>query len=255
MIKEQAGIAAESWREVQPGFVVKLSDNIVRNANYVAGKGDKVDVYTVSLVRRITQRESHIEWLFFRLEENDHPLWLLAKIIDQKVTLAVLAEPQDLISGNRQELINRQEYWLFQEPNDPDHIVYDELDFATEIYWVIDNPNGSPNTKDITYRMKEQGVLYGLATHIPPLFTAEPVVGVVIEYSTEDDPDNPEVVIMEIGGEEGEYGGKITVLFGAPILSVDVQVSSPTGKSVVKIEPQVVEREGFFSSLKKKLGL
>jgi hypothetical protein len=46
----------------------------------------------------------------------------------------------------------------------------------------------------------------------------------VVEYSTTDKTDNPEMLILELGGEDGQQGGYIMMMLGCSVNAADVRV-------------------------------
>jgi hypothetical protein len=237
---------AEFWRQITPGSTITLTDRQALADSMEKGAGVKGMDYLVQYITRIVQRESFVEWLFIRLEDPEQPIWLMVKIVDENLKLVVLFEPDEFRPGDRQDLIKREDYWLFQEPEDVHHIVYDELEFASDIPWIVAIPGShGDETKEIIYRMKEQGVLYGMTTHLPPQTGLENVMGVVVEYITEDDEDNPELIILEIGGEHKNTGGMISVMFGVAVSPSDVEVLNLLPDRV-----EVVEKPSVWSKIK-----
>lgn len=220
---------------------------------YSSGEASGENIYSIALVRKIVQKETDHEWMFFQLQESATPLWLMVKITPESVGFSLLSESDELRSGTRKEFIERQEFWLFNEPNDPESLILEELDFASEIFWVVENSDTEVQGREILYRMHEQGILYGLVTHTPTQFPLEPVMGIVVEYTTEEDPDNSDLVVLEIGGEEGQEGGHITVMFGSPVLPDDLFLGTTDGKSMKPVG-NVRERkseDGWLAKLKR----
>ncbi len=211
----------EFWRSIRPGSSISLTDRLAIEDSMERDEGVKGRDYVIERIRDIHQDENFAQWLMFKLDNPDQELWLMAKIVDQHVKLLVYYEPEEFHPGDRKDLLNRGDYWLFDEPDNPDDFFPDELNYTNEIVWTIEIDTVD---HDVAYRMKGQRVLYGLSTHRPKMEGLEGAMTAVVEYTTKDDKKNPELLILEMGGETGNRGGFITAMFGIEIGFSEIEV-------------------------------
>ncbi len=212
---------AEFWRSIRPGSTISLTDKLAIEDSLSRSKGFKGRDYIVEQVRTIRQEDDFAQWLMFKLEDADQQIWLMAKIVDQHVGLLVYYEPDEFKPADRTDLVARGDYWLFQEPSDPNDFFANELNYSREIVWGIDVDG---KERDVQYQMKGQRVLYGICTHNPAMVGLEGAMMAVVEYQTHDDDENPELLVLELGGEDNDRGGLISVMFGNTINFSEVEV-------------------------------
>lgn len=211
----------EFWRSILPGSTISLTDKLAIEDSIERTEGVKGRDYVIEKIRDIRQDESFAQWLMYKLQDPDQELWLMAKIVDQHVKLLVYYEPAEFEQGDRKDLLDRGDYWLFDEPPDPKDFFPDDLNYTDEIVWAVEK---SGVEQDVVYTMKGQRVLYGLSRHRPIMKGLEEAMTAVVEYETEDDEDNPELLVLEIGGETGNRGGFVNVMFGIEIGFSEVEV-------------------------------
>lgn len=213
------------WRSIKPGDIVQLSDLRTIEISRKAGKGmDGLD-YAVSSILRIKQENDLVEWRFFELEvseeEERESLSLVAKIVDDKVSIAAL-EPLGIEPGSREELLDREMLFLFQPPEDEDDFDPDDLKFSAELI--------PEDEASFGWFQKPQGELYGEADYIPPRSGIDKQAATVVEYGArawrpaqdadwqdkEDQNEFDEVYIVERGtdGSYVEFFGSWLLSFG-----------------------------------------
>ncbi|MDP8239519.1 MAG: hypothetical protein P9X24_10555 [Candidatus Hatepunaea meridiana] len=213
------------WREIHPGSTITLTDEQSISDSMERGEGIKGRDYIVESVWKIRQEDGFAEWLLFNLDDEDQEIWLVVKIVDQNVGIFVYYEPDEFAAGNRRDVIERGDLWLFNEPDDVDNFRFDELKFVREILWTVDiEDDGDVKEKEILYQLKGQGVLYGSCRHDPIQPGLERIMATVIEYDTSEDYENPELMILELGGEKGDEGGLISLMVGSNINMSEVEV-------------------------------
>ena len=226
--------APDHWREIRPGSTITLSDQQAIADSIEQGEGVRGRDYLVNTVWRIRQDESLVEWLLFKLDDDEQEIYIVVKIVDRDLNLFVYFEPNEFQPGNRRDTIERGDTWLFEEPDDVDDFRFDDLKFVREIVWTIEiEDNGGVQDKDVSYRMKGQGVLYGTCTHDPAQADLERMMAAIIEYSSESDYENPELMLLELGGERGEDGGLISLMIGCSINKSEVDVLKAQPDAVV----------------------
>ena len=224
----QAGSTAAFWRALGRGSVVTLSDAQTREDSIKEGRGDQPLSFTVQEIRTITETSGLAVWRLFHLTEVKEEVWLLAKVVGQEVDLrAYFAVPAEQFQpGNRRDMVERNNLWLFQQPADPNHFTYNELEYTTTIEAPAEN--GQP----VSYRMKPQGTLHGLLRTDPPGEEGDNDFTSVVEYQA--DPlgasENPELLLLEVGNADNADGGLITLWQGVALAPGEIDVlPSPHG--------------------------
>jgi len=211
----------EFWRELKPGSTISLTDAQALDDSMQSGQGVSARDYVVRERRSIKQLEGPLEWQLFDVEDGEGRLWFLVKIVDTDIALRVYFEAEGFEPGTRAELIDREMSWLFQEPEDPDGFRCNELAYAEEI---IQDIEVDGEEKEIRFRIKPQGELHGACTHLPQQSWPQVMMATVVEYATQQACENPELLLLELGGEEGEDGGVITLLLGCGLRLSEVDV-------------------------------
>jgi len=232
------------WREIIPGSTITLTDEQSIADSIEQGKGVNAQDYIVESILTIRQDNGLAEWLLFNLGDDDQEMYLTAKIVDQHVDLLVYFEPDEFPPGNRADIINRDDMWLFEEPDDVNDFSFDELEFTKEITWINETTdNGNTIEKEILFKIKGQGIQYGICTHQPFKTGLNRVMASVIEYSTDIDYENPDIMVLELGGEKGDEGGLISMLIGCRINLTEVDVlKSRIEQEIVRKKPKLWEK-------------
>jgi hypothetical protein len=146
----------------------------------------------------------------------------MAKIVDSSVDLRTYYVPDEFHHGNRRDILDRGDLWLFQQPSDVNNYAPSDLEFTTEISY---NGEVSGQQMEIEYSEKGQGALYGEMTTKPAQSGFEHgIFAAIVEYQAEQSCDNPELLLLELGGENDQSGGLITLMLGSPISQSDVTV-------------------------------
>jgi hypothetical protein len=215
------------WQSLRIGAIVTLSDELaMKDALEKTGKAEGV-AYVVQGIRRVQEARGLGQWVMLQLqgsrsEFQDQHLWFVAKVVGDKLSLLVYEPVKDLAPGNRKDYIDRGLLWAFQKPDDPDPIVYTRLRYTMDILRDVDAPGGRIQVR---YVQKAQGELQGtcVAEAVVGGATA-PLVATVVEYVTDQECDNPELMLVEIGSD-GPEGGSITLMEGGPIPMAEVDVT------------------------------
>jgi len=213
----------EFWQEIAPGSIITLKDEQTIEDSMKKNLGAKPIDYIVSKVRRIEEQDGMVQWTLCLLKDPDQRIWFMAKSVDRNIDFRAYYEPDEFRPGNRRDMVENGNLWLFQEPRDVNNYKLSELEFTTAIDRETE-VHGS--TRQVSYEQKSQGVLYGSMTSDPAetgfergVFTA------VAEYVTGDSAvQNPELLLLEMGGEAGSNGGLINLLLGASLTATDFEV-------------------------------
>lgn len=204
----------ESLSRLKVGDIISLSDAVTANQSVKAGKGFSID-YTIEKVVRV--KNELAEWIFYQLKESELKICLMAKIVDDQIDIRVYQEVQDFLKGNRKDRIDQGDFWLFQEPADPDNFRYLELKYSAVLVQNLGNAN-----LEFVQKMPEMD---GICTEDPkPSGQDFELLATIAEYSASSKCDNPERMILEIGSAENEEGGLIVLLEGRNIAPSEVTV-------------------------------
>jgi hypothetical protein len=192
------------WQAIRPGDIVTLKDRETlellmeeKRPNFARG----LDL-TVKIVRRITEQRELMHWVLCEFEQvhlqgEDQTWYLLVKVVDEAFDLRVLFVPADFQPGSRAELLDAGARWLFKPPADENNFRPGELEWTEEIDQTLDDG------QTLLYRQKPQGLLFGTLVEEPkPSGLKEPQFVSILEYQANRDCENPELVLLEIGGVE-----------------------------------------------------
>ncbi len=226
-----AGVNATSafWCNLPLGSVVSLSDPQALADSEKGGSGRIARECTVEEIRTINEMHGLATWKLFRLYDVLQELWLMVKLVDEHLDLRIYYQlPDDEFKpGNRREMIDCGMRWLFQQPANPDHFRYQELAYTA----VIEGP-GEAGQPPVQFDMKDQGELHGtmLSTSAQNP-NGERCFVTLVEYQANRNCENPELLILEIGGvspggnaPDSDDGGLIVLLQGAPIAADEIKV-------------------------------
>lgn len=211
----------EYWEQLKPGSIVTLSDEQAIKESMEAGNGPRGIDYTTKSVITVKEMDGLAQWLLFELEGTDQDLWLMAKIVDQDIALRVYYEPEEFEVGDRGDALDRGDYWLFQEPEDPDNFEPTDLSYTTEIQQSMETQAGE---RDVIFRRKSQGEMHGTCSCEPKMAGIDEMFATVVEYSGPEDYENPEVLLLETGKQDNPNGGCIRLMLGADITPADVDI-------------------------------
>ncbi len=217
----------EFWMDLGLGSVITLQDPQAVEDMIRRGQGAFAQQCEVDKIFRIREREGLAEWHMFHLNEPTQELWLMAKIVGRNMDLRVYYQPPEdqFMPGNRRQLVERGDAWLFHEPARGFH--WNDLEYFPEITQNLQLGDGS--VVRVPYHLKPQGVLHGSVRITPEEYgIRNPLLTTIAEYrcafpqpsAAEYHPDipvieNPELLILEIGDDE--EGGRITLSLGADI--------------------------------------
>lgn len=160
------------------------------------------------LVTRVTHvREANgvCEWFIYG---TDSALNVVVTRVDGNDYYRVMFEVAGLPEGDRADWIESGNHWLFLEPSSDEYVDRD-LVYTEEIL-----------NQDICYKQKR-----------PSLFgECDGVFAVIHEWlavpGANSSPENPEIIVVEVGNVNDPRGGFITFLQGASIAEGDIEFMS-----------------------------
>ncbi len=211
----------DSWRKIKKQTVIVLKDEQAILDSMEAGKGVDGLEYIVTEVQKIKEQNGSCEWIILYLDNpKDDSVKLVVKIVDDEIDLKVYFEDKDSFTpGNREDVIDRGDFWLFKEPKDVEDFKLEELEYSSEIDWNFEEEG------DVIFSLKSQGILFGEEYNK----SSREVFATCAEYQSEVDCCNPELFVFEVEevnskGKLGEKGGYIQYWFGCPISENDLEV-------------------------------
>lgn len=213
------------WRAIKPDSTLTLTDDQALRES-VDGED-----YLVKQVIKIREKDRVCEWILFELEgQGDTPdTVLMAKLVDKEVEIRVFFESESFGSGNRNDMIDQDNLFLFQLPEDPDDFTCEELEYAKHIGWDFADGEASDAEGEIhvDYNVKI-GEMQGDVSYDPYESGQGELLATVVEFDTGDETTCPELLILEIGHPDNEEGGLIRLLFGNNIKPTEVDVLAVT---------------------------
>ncbi len=210
------------WEDIGPGSVVVLSDEQALVEAVRQGlDGEGGLNYDVKRVLKLRELNGLAEWILLKLEGADE-VWFMVKIAGSEVDLRIYFEVPEFQAGNRADMIENEIYWLFEDPGPDWQSTYNGLRFADAI--TMDQGESDRSSVSIHYLPKLFGVLYAACNELPRLPDIETYPAVVVEYQTTDATDNPEMLVLELGGADDPKGGFIMMMLGSPVSPSDVKV-------------------------------
>ncbi len=216
------------WEQVKPGSVVVLSDaQALLEALRQGLDGEGGLNYEVQRILTLKELNDLAAWILLRLKGADE-VWLMVKSVGTEIDLRVYFEVPEFQPGDRADMIDSGMYWLFEDPGPDWKSDYDALRFADAI--TMDQGESEQKAVSICYRQKQPGPLFA-GCREQPAPGRDTYPAAVVEYQTDQVTDNPEMLILEQGGETGQRGGYITLMLGSPVAASDVKVFTDPPKS------------------------
>ena len=203
--------------KISIGDTIYLSDKITLKKS-ITESGMQTSVVTEVKSSQHLTVEDVGSWDLYELASEFGPLYLLYKTIDNETDVRIY-ELQDFVNGNRQDLLKKDMYWLFNKPADPDNFSGNEsnhlkaLTFVEEIY-------NEENGKRTTWVKKPQRLLNGLSNYS----YMDDQVTSLVEYISQEPTDYSELLILEDG--DTKYGGYVRLFKGYPINQAEVEIFS-----------------------------
>lgn len=215
----------DSWRRLKPDSTVTLRDEQTIQEMLEQGDGDLSQGrdYFVKSVITIREMNEAAEWILFELDapRDDDSIWLVVKVADKDLALSVYFAAEEFEPGNRKELIDREFFWLFEEPGNPDDFRFVELAYASRLRLPV---MVGEEEREAEFRKLGGMEFHGKVEFTPPREGMSGMMATVAEYDTSENVPNPRLLVFEIGRPDNEYGGNVTFLQGANIRTSEVDV-------------------------------
>ncbi len=218
-------MSPDSWRKLRLKSTVTLRDEQTIQEMLDAGDAD-VSVgrdYFVDSIISVREMSGAAQWLRLELDSvrEDDRIWLGVKIAGDELTLSVFFSADGMDPGNRRDMLEREFYWLFEEPKDPDKFRHAELAYANRLQLPV---MVGDEEREVDFDKLGGIEHHGKVLFHPPQEGMSEMMATVVEYQTTADVPNSRIQIIEIGRPENEYGGNIEFLQGTDIRTPEVDV-------------------------------
>lgn len=208
------------WRSIPVGSTISLTDEAAIEEAMRIGEGVKGLDYQVKQAEVIRDEDKHGEWWFYFLEgHKTENLWLLVKMVGGDIIPIVYFEVEEFPPTLRQRLIADGQTWLFEhvtDDNEPHAPV-----FCRDIYQVVE---ADGQEVEAQYRCKPQGTVYGRYSRVPAETGMNDVFIAFAEYEADETFDDPELLVIEKGGEHDPSGGLVSLFVGGITIFNDIEV-------------------------------
>lgn len=217
LAKEEPGY----WRSLPVGSTVSLTDEAAIEEAMRIGVGVSGLDYEVKLAEVARDMGKNAEWWFYYLEgHKTENLWLMVKIVGADIIPVVYFEVEDFPPTLRSRLVSNGQVWLFEkgevggEPHAPV--------FAPDIFQNLEDDDG--DEYEVHYRQKPQGTVYGRYSRVPSETDLSEVFIAFSEYEADESFENPELLVIEKGGEDDPAGGLVSLYVGGVTIFNDIEI-------------------------------
>lgn len=211
----------ESWKRLEPGAFVTLSDQQAIEDSQKRGQGVRGIDYSVEQVGIATDFDGFATWVFAFLNDGHQKLLLMVKGNDAHVEHRVYYATEDFRPAKRENVLVRGDRWLFAASSDGLQPKVSHLQYAAEIPYSI-------GRHELLYIRKDHGERHCEYTEKPPVPGLGSLVATVVEYSTSDSTENPELLILEIATAKNKTG-EVALYLGCPVRESEVDIVKASG--------------------------
>ena len=204
------------WLHFPPGSFITLSDSQSLEDSQKRGEGFQGIRFAVESTLVADDTEGFASWVMLQLNDNHQRLLLVVKAVDNALDHRIYYANEDFRPARREEVVRRGDTWLFEAPEDENNFEPADLRYAAEIVQTLGD-------RAITYVRKDQGERHANATETPNPLGLTQQIATVVEYSTSDATDNPELLVLEIGAASRRTG-EITLYLGCPIRETEIDL-------------------------------
>jgi hypothetical protein len=206
----------EFWRGVTLGSTITLKDKQAIEDSMERGNGMKGMDYMVKTVCRLKELNGLAEWNLFLLDDPEDIIWVMVKMVEQEMDFRIYFEHSQFEPGNRRDMMEQENLWLFNAPDNPDDFQYNDLKFADLIR--IDGDNDDL----LDYKQKGFKEMHCSCEIQPALPGIKNPVATLVEYQTKEVCENPELLLFELG--DSEDGGLIRLMPGCNLGATEIDV-------------------------------
>lgn len=183
----------EFWYSVKPKDMILLSDQQALEDSMKAGLGPNPLEYSVSEIITVKDFNGFGTWTFFNLKPTGvkQELLLLCKEVDSNLDLRIYYQTE-FQPGSRKDIINRGDFFLFQQPEDLSNFQPKDLKYTNDL-----------TQGDNQWDMKGFGEMHGHASFNPTKTGFYTVTATIVEYLlSKGDTQDTEVLILELGNDD-----------------------------------------------------
>ena len=208
----------EFWKGIEPGSTFTLKDKQAIEDSMEKGKGMKGVDFMVKTVCRLTELNGLAQWYLFLLDDPGEMIWVMVKIVEEEIDLRVYFEPPQFESGNRKDMIDSENFWLFMTPDNPETFQYNDLKFTD--FLEIEEESGEM----LEYKQKGFNEMHCECKMMPVPSGVKDPVATIVEYQAKMACDNPELLLFELGGKDASDGGLIRLMLGCSLGPTEIDV-------------------------------
>ena len=205
------------WLKAKVGDFVQVSDQQAIEHSMKNGTGIDGLNYRIKEILEFKEARQLCSWVFCELEDEEDQLYLVAKNIDDELTIILYYVEPEIEPGSRRELLDEGFDFLFNEfDTKPSNL--DDLEFSSEIF--VNNEDENGESFESSFRQKRQGALFAEST--TKVKTA--LKSCVVEYRTMDEIENPEMMIYESWVANGQGCEAVSFLRGSELATSEVEL-------------------------------
>lgn len=204
------------WLQFPAGSFITLSDNQSMADSQKRGEGFQGIRFAVESTIVADDTEGFGSWVMLNLNDNHQRLLLVIKAVDTAIDFRLYYANEDFRPARREQIVQRGDTWLFEAPEDENNFEAADLRYAAEIVQTVDE-------RVITYVRKDQGERHANVTETPNPLGFVDQIATIVEYSTADATENPELMVLEIGAASRRTG-EVSFYLGCPIRESEIDV-------------------------------
>jgi hypothetical protein len=214
----------EYWENIRPGTIVQLSDTQTLLASMGTDRLQTESFTILSIMRCEELSDLCMFYICHMSSLEGEELHLVVKIVEDQVDIGIFFPISGIEPDNREGLIDDQEaFWLFQEPEDPENL--DPLDLRFTTSFSLEMSNEYDGEFEVEYFQTDIGPLQTRATYTPAQPGIEDHLATIVEFWSETDKtENTRGLILEVGEEDNDQGGLVTVYIG-DFLSPEIELN------------------------------
>ena len=206
------------WQGINPGSTITLRDQQAIEDSMEKGNGMRGVDYVVKTVYRLKELNGLAEWNLFLLDDPGDIIWLMVKIVEQEIELRVYFEHPQFDPGNRKDMMDQENLWLFMEPDNPADFQYNDLKFTDHIEIESDNDDV------LIYRQKGFNEMHCWCERLPVPPGIKNQIATIVEYQAKEKCENPELLLLEMGGQNSSDGGLIRLMIGCSLRPTEIDI-------------------------------
>ena len=204
------------WTNFPPGSFITLNDDQTRAESQRRGKGFEGIRYAVQKIGTAEDMDGLANWVLIYLNDGMQPILLMVKEVDGQIDTRTYFAHEGFQPARREALLDRGDFWLFEPPLDENHYVPADLKYTAEI-------NVSTETSEVIYVRKAQGERQADYTERPAASGMTEMLATLVEYSTSDATENPELLILEVG-TAGRKTGEVLLFLGCAVRESEIDI-------------------------------